>query len=101
TGVQTCALPIWFESSSLHQTFLGELAQLVQSICLTSRGSLVRIQYSPPIILRRLSSAGSEHLPYKQRVTGSNPVASTLKSKSIKKLMLFFVQNQFINIHFL
>ena len=25
----------------------------------------------------RLSSAGSEHLPYKQRVTGSNPVAST------------------------
>ncbi len=24
-----------------------------------------------------LSSAGSEHLPYKQRVTGSNPVAPT------------------------
>ena len=23
------------------------------------------------------SSAGSEHLPYKQRVTGSNPVAPT------------------------
>lgn len=27
----------------------------------------------------RHSSAGSEHLPYKQRVTGSNPVASTPK----------------------
>jgi hypothetical protein len=26
---------------------------------------------------RELSSAGSEHLPYKQRVTGSNPVAPT------------------------
>ena len=26
-----------------------------------------------------LSSAGSEHLPYKQRVTGSNPVAPTMK----------------------
>src|SRR5690606_27052562 len=74
----------------------GELAQLVQSICLTSRGSLVRIQYSPPIILRRLSSAGSEHLPYKQRVTGSNPVASTLHMKSIKKLMLFCFIAKFI-----
>jgi hypothetical protein len=27
---------------------------------------------------RTLSSAGSERLPYKQEVTGSNPVASTL-----------------------
>ncbi len=27
--------------------------------------------------LREHSSAGSEHLPYKQRVTGSNPVAPT------------------------
>jgi len=26
---------------------------------------------------RELSSAGSEHLPYKQRVTGSNPVVPT------------------------
>ena len=29
--------------------------------------------------LREHSSAGSEHLPYKQRVTGSNPVAPTDK----------------------
>ena len=28
---------------------------------------------------RRISSVGSEHLPYKQRVTGSNPVFSTKK----------------------
>jgi hypothetical protein len=28
---------------------------------------------------REHSSAGSEHLPYKQRVTGSNPVAPTSK----------------------
>lgn len=27
---------------------------------------------------REHSSAGSEHLPYKQRVTGSNPVAPTI-----------------------
>ncbi len=30
---------------------------------------------------RELSSAGSEHLPYKQRVGGSNPSAPTLKSR--------------------
>ena len=28
---------------------------------------------------RALSSAGSEHLPYKQRVVGSNPTVPTLK----------------------
>ena len=28
---------------------------------------------------RELSSAGSEHLPYKQRVIGSNPIAPTTK----------------------
>jgi hypothetical protein len=27
------------------------------------------------------SSVGSEHLPYKQRVTGSNPVTPTAKSR--------------------
>ncbi len=30
---------------------------------------------------RELSSAGSEHLPYKQRVTGSNPVVPTKENK--------------------
>ncbi len=29
------------------------------------------------IPIREHSSAGLEHLPYKQRVTGSNPVAPT------------------------
>ena len=29
--------------------------------------------------LWEFSSAGSEHLPYKQRVTGSNPVTPTTK----------------------
>ncbi len=38
---------------------------------------------------RKLSSAGSEHLPYKQRVTGSNPVAST-NEKAILKSIAFF-----------
>jgi hypothetical protein len=30
-------------------------------------------------VKREISSAGSEHLPYKQRVTGSNPVSPTTK----------------------
>ncbi len=30
---------------------------------------------------RELSSAGSEHLPYKQGVTGSNPVVPTQEKK--------------------
>ena len=32
---------------------------------------------SPKPLIRELSSAGSEHLPYKQRVGGSNPSAPT------------------------
>ena len=32
----------------------GRLAQLVQSTCLTSRGSLVRIQYRPRLIEKEL-----------------------------------------------
>ena len=109
----------------------GRLAQLVQSVCLTSRGSGVRIPQRPhpfvspfnatkfrpwrgsnlprgtwpvdfpkgkrviynsrptmrnrrlrqlaanKLFLRALSSAGSERLPYKQRVGGSNPSAPT------------------------
>ena len=38
---------------------------------------------------REHSSAGSEHLPYKQRVTGSNPVAPTDKSKVAPQGRLF------------
>jgi hypothetical protein len=40
---------------------------------------------------RELSSAGSEHLPYKQRVTGSNPVVPTNKDKPFRKLKGFSV----------
>ncbi len=38
---------------------------------------------------RGLSSAGSEHLPYKQRVTGSNPVAPTKKEPRESGAFLF------------
>ena len=37
----------------------------------------------PSLTKREHSSAGSEHLPYKQRVRGSNPFAPTTISHSI------------------
>ena len=33
--------------------------------------------YLQPVRFRAISSAGSEHLPYKQRVGGSNPSSPT------------------------
>ena len=43
-----------------------------------------------PFSKRELSSAGLEHLPYKQRVGGSNPSAPT-KSRRLFTSRLFFV----------
>ena len=77
--------------------FLGRLAQLVQSICLTSRGSAVRIRQRPPPkrkIIRAFSSAGSEHLPYKQRVGGSNPSTPTIEKIVWFPDSLFLFRNQ-------
>ena len=36
--------------------------------------------------MRAISSAGSEHLPYKQGVTGSNPVSPTTKKEKQRSL---------------
>ena len=95
----------------------GRLAQLVQSVCLTSRGSGVRIPQRPlnkpffrldsepiredkaipPPHSRALSSAGSERLPYKQRVGGSNPSAPTETNRIrhiIKRLIRFRFSRQ-------
>ena len=38
---------------------------------------------------RELSSAGSEHLPYKQGVNGSNPLVPTNKCLSFRKAFCF------------
>ena len=40
---------------------------------------------------RELSSAGLEHLPYKQRVGGSNPSAPT-KSRRLLRVVFFCVR---------
>ncbi len=41
-------------------------------------------------LTREYSSAGSEHLPYKQRVRGSNPCAPTRKNESETTLQGWF-----------
>ena len=42
--------------------------------------------------VRGISSAGSEHLPYKQRVGGSNPSSPTLKDRHLAhKLVVVIV----------
>jgi hypothetical protein len=46
---------------------------------------------------REISSAGSEHLPYKQGVTGSNPVSPT-KEKPFRKLRGFFFFREFSSV---
>ena len=81
-----------------RERYNGRLAQLVQSICLTSRGSAVRIRQRPlryEIDSRKpfwaFSSAGSEHLPYKQRVGGSNPSTPTSNKPRICEAFLFFI----------
>ncbi len=41
------------------------------------------------IAKREISSAGSEHLPYKQGVTGSNPVSPTEKVLDTSKAFFY------------
>ncbi len=50
---------------------------------LLEKGITIRIQ------IRAFSSAGSEHLPYKQRVGGSNP--STPTKKVVHSLVRLFL----------
>ena len=85
----------------------GRLAQLVQSIWFTPRGSGVRIPQRPQRIpntsanKRALSSAGSEHLVYTQRVGGSNPSAPTKRSLTKKFVRLFLFLTAFIQTFFI
>ncbi len=54
----------------------------------------IRVYLHPQILKgkRELSSAGSEHLPYKQGVTGSNPVVPTKEKRvTLQKVTLFSI----------
>ncbi len=61
----------------------GSIAQLVQSTCLTSRGSQVRILLFPQrshrllFFSRDVSSVGSERMLHTHEVNGSNPLRPT------------------------
>ena len=52
-------------------------------LCTRFRGRNTMLNNSL-LLERALSSAGSEHLPYKQRVGGSNPSAPTIKNTNVK-----------------
>ena len=47
--------------------------------------------------VRAFSSAGLEHLPYKQRVGGSNPSTPTTEPASPQDGRLFFVSLHFVS----
>jgi hypothetical protein len=47
------------------------------------------------VLKREHSSAGSEHLPYKQRVRGSNPCAPTEIKKGLTMMETLFYLNEF------
>ena len=49
---------------------------------------------------REISSAGSEHLPYKQGVTGSNPVSPTLIIKHLHEFAGAFLFPVYILVYF-
>ena len=97
SGVRIPQRPLNYLNGFAPNLARGRLAQLVQSICLTSRGSGVRIPQRPHKIfpfIGALSSAGSERLPYKQRVGGSNPSAPTTTRPSLRRFGLFFVPGE-------
>lgn len=87
------------QSQAIHY---GSLAQLVQSVCLTSRGSGVRIPQLPPNESSRLqqckrlfherehSSVGLERLLDKQEVCGSNPHVPTNENQTVAEMQLSF-----------
>ncbi len=52
----------------------------------------------PSLTKREHSSAGSEHLPYKQRVRGSNPFAPTNLTRRCRKTSFLFLCSFFITI---
>ena len=45
---------------------------------------------------REISSVGSEHLPYKQRVNGSSPLSPTNTRVYVEKHKPFFAFNKYI-----
>ena len=99
--VQVLYKSIEKKSSFIFEIIIGSIAQLVQSIALTRRGSQVRTLLLPqkppsPVAfflnekLRAISSVGSEHYLDKVGVTGSSPVLPT-KKKPQSKVWPYFI----------
>ena len=70
--------PFFFSGETFFETFLPKCLQELGDCC--TFAALFGERYS----VWALSSAGSEHLPYKQRVGGSNPSAPTRERSKTK-----------------
>ena len=70
-----------------RRVILGRLAQLVQSVCLTSRMSAVQIRYRPLKHLWGGSSIWLEHRPVTSEVASSSLVHPALQRMSELLLM--------------
>ena len=71
--------------------------------CIVLGNKKTTVYLHPPLLLEELrkrkqigalSSVGSEHLPYKQGVTGSNPVGPTSSRKPAQKCAGFFIPGE-------
>ena len=71
--------------------FLGEYLEIKKETCIFA------VPNTKVVCTREFSSAGSEHLPYKQRVSGSNPLTPTEASDFLGLFYWYFTD---ISTHF-
>jgi len=71
----------------------GKVKKILNFYC-----KLVFIHIFALVLQRGFSSAGSEHLPYKQRVGGSNPSTPTIKPSNSNELLGFLFAVKSVNL---
>ena len=92
---KNCVSP---QKNRLENEFVAGPVVASAGNCPTKSAKYLAVPEKPPIFVlpngnsrlgkaREISSAGSEHLPYKQRVTGSNPVSPTLEISHLTELL--------------
>jgi hypothetical protein len=75
---------MWCTGRKVEKTFGKIKDACIFALPTTKKASLKKHKRLKKENQREISSAGSEHLPYKQGVTGSNPVSPT-KEKAFQR----------------
>ena len=65
-------------SNTQHPTSLKALNNFVKKFAVINKDCIFALPFKGIVLFWEFSSVGSEHLPYKQGVTGSNPVTPTV-----------------------